>query len=179
MQENQIAELKKSIRDIRDFPKKGIVFKDITTLLKNGDFFATAVDYMYDHFREQEVDLVASIEARGYILGAAMAYKLNSGFIPIRKPGKLPAKKISEEYDLEYGKDKLEIHKDALKSKQRVLLIDDLLATGGTAIAACKLIEKLKAQVVGIAFLIELNFLNGRQLLDGYDIFSLISYDSE
>jgi adenine phosphoribosyltransferase len=134
---------------------------------------------MYDHFREKEIDLVASIEARGFILGAAMAYKLNSGFIPIRKPGKLPAKKIAEEYELEYGKDKIEIHKDALKSKQRVLLIDDLLATGGTAFAACRLIEKLKAKVVGIAFLIELTFLNGRNILDGYDIFSLISYDSK
>ena len=179
MHELTLKDLKSAIRDVPDFPIKGIVFKDITTLLRDGNLFAEAVDYMYDHFREKEIEVIAGIESRGFIFGAALAYKLNIGFIPIRKPGKLPAEKISEEYELEYGTDQLEIHRDAVKKGQRVLLVDDLLATGGTAQAAARLIEDLDGELIGIAFLIELCFLNGRKALKDLDIISLIQYDSE
>jgi adenine phosphoribosyltransferase len=174
-----IAEIEKSIRNVPDFPIKGIMFKDITTLLKNGDIFAQAVDYMYDAFRDEKIDVIAGVESRGFIFGAALAYKLNIGFVPIRKPGKLPAEKIREEYELEYGTDSLEMHTDAVQAGQNVLLVDDLLATGGTARAACKLIEKLDANIVGLAFLIELGFLSGRKALKGYHVESLITYQDE
>ncbi len=179
MHELTLNDLKSAIRDVPDFPIKGIVFKDITTLLRDGNLFAEAVDYMYDHFREKEIEVIAGIESRGFIFGTALAYKLNIGFVPIRKPGKLPAEKISEEYELEYGTDQLEIHRDAIKKGQRVLLVDDLLATGGTAQAAARLIEDLDGDLVGIAFLIELSFLNGRKALKDLDLISLIQYDSE
>lgn len=179
MHDFDVKDLKKAIRDVPDFPIKGIVFKDITTLLQNGDLFAEAIDYMYDSFRNNEIDLIAGIESRGFIFGAALAYKLNIGFVPIRKPGKLPADKLIEEYDLEYGSDQLEIHKDAIQEGQKVLLVDDLLATGGTALAACSLIEKLGANLIGVSFLIELKFLNGRKMLGDYNVTSLIQYDSE
>jgi len=174
-----LADLKEVIRDVPDFPVKGIMFKDITTLLKDGDLFAEAVDFMYDHFREKEIEIIASVESRGFIFGAALSYKLNAGFVPIRKPGKLPAEKIIEEYELEYGADQIEIHKDAFMPGTKVLLVDDLLATGGTAKAAINLLKKLKADIVGAVFLIELKFLDGRKLLEEYDVYSLISYDSE
>jgi len=164
------------IRNIPDFPVKGIQFKDITTLLKNGELFAEAVDHLYDPFRETEINKVVAIEARGLIFGAALAYKLNAGFIPIRKPGKLPAEVVREEYELEYGKDSLEIHRDAIEEGDKIIIVDDLLATGGTAKACCQLVEKLNGDIVGLSFLIELTELNGRKLLKGYNVYSLISF---
>jgi adenine phosphoribosyltransferase len=174
-----LADLKNSIRNIQDFPKQGIGFKDITPLLKDGDLFAEAIDYMYDHYRDKKIDLITAIESRGFIFGAALAYKLNVGFVPIRKPGKLPAETICETYQLEYSEDGLEMHKDAIIPGNKVLLVDDLLATGGSARAACNLIEKLKGIVAGIVFLIELTFLHGRDKLKKYDIHTLINYDIE
>ncbi len=164
------------IRNIPDFPVQGIQFKDVTPLVGDGEIFAQAVDYLYDQFRTEEIEKVVSIEARGFIFGAALAYKLNIGFVPIRKPGKLPAETLVEEYDLEYGKDSIEIHKDAIKPGERILLLDDLLATGGTAAAACRLIEKLGGKIVGISFLIELTELKGKELLKKYNVQSLINY---
>ncbi len=169
-------ELKDLIRNVPDFPIKGIQFKDVTTLLKEGEAFASAVDYMYEPFRQKEIDKIAAIEARGFIFGAALAYKLNLGFVPIRKPGKLPAETISEEYELEYGKNAIEVHADAVRQGERILLVDDLLATGGTAAAACRLIERLGGDIVGVSFLIELTDLKGRDLLRKYTVFSLIQY---
>jgi adenine phosphoribosyltransferase len=167
-------DLKKKIRDIPDFPKKCIVFKDITTLLNDASSFQSAIDLLSDRYKDKKIDFVAGIEARGFIIGAALAYKLNAGFIPIRKPGKLPYKTLSMTYELEYGSDQLEIHEDALSPGQRVLVADDLLATGGTIKAAAGLIEKLKGEIVEIAFLIELTFLKGRDKLKKYNTFSLI-----
>jgi adenine phosphoribosyltransferase len=164
------------IRNIPDFPVKGIQFKDITTLLKNGELFAEAVDYLYDPFREKEIDKIVAIEARGLIFGAALAYKLNVGFVPIRKPGKLPAEVVREEYELEYGKDSIEMHRDAIEPNEKILLVDDLLATGGTAAACCRLVEKLQGEIVGISFLIELSELDGRKRLKGYQVHSLITF---
>jgi adenine phosphoribosyltransferase len=172
-------ELIKEIRSIPDFPKKGIVFRDITTLLKNKESFACAIDTMYEYYKDFKVDMVVSIESRGFILGAPLAYKLGAGFVPIRKPGKLPADKVRQEYALEYGTDAIEMHKDAIAPGARVLMHDDLLATGGTMAAACKLVAGLGGKVAGISFLIELSFLNGRKNLSQYDIHSLIRYDSE
>ncbi|HQU73962.1 MAG TPA: adenine phosphoribosyltransferase [Calditrichia bacterium] len=168
-----------AIRNVPDFPIKGIQFKDITTLIGNPEKFANAVDYLYGPFREMEIDKIAGIESRGFIFGAALAYKLNVGFVPIRKPGKLPAKTYSAEYQLEYGSDSLEIHTDAVAEGEKVLLIDDLLATGGTAAAACELVERCGGEVIGLAFLIELDFLQGRQKLKGYRIESLVHYSGE
>ena len=179
MDTEHTEKLIKSIRSIPDFPISGITFRDITTLLKEGDLFADSVDYLYDNFREKEIDTIVGIESRGFIFGAAMAYKLNAGFVPVRKPGKLPAETYAEEYELEYGADQLEIHKDALSKKNKVLIVDDLLATGGSAMATCSLVEKTGATIQGVAFLIELSFLNGRKLIDNYDIFSLISFEGE
>ena len=179
MAKENTEKLIKSIRSIPDFPISGITFRDITTLLKEGDLFAESVDYLYDNFREKEIDTIVGIESRGFIFGAAMAYKLNAGFVPVRKPGKLPAEIFAEEYELEYGVDQLEIHRDALTKNNKVLIVDDLLATGGSAMATCKLVEKTGATIQGIAFLIELEFLKGRKLIDKYDIFSLISFDGE
>jgi adenine phosphoribosyltransferase len=172
-------DLIKEIRSIPDFPKKGIVFRDITTLLKNKESFASAIDTMYEHHKGLRIDTVVSVESRGFILGAPLAYKLGAGFVPIRKPGKLPAEKVKQEYALEYGTDAIEMHKDAIAPGTRVLMHDDLLATGGTMVAACKLVEGLGGKVVGISFLIELAFLNGRKNLSAYNIHSLIRYDSE
>lgn len=171
--------LKDTIRDVPDFPKKGIIFKDITTLLKNSDALSLAVNELYNLAKNKKITKVAGIESRGFIIGAILANKLGAGFIPIRKPGKLPSEKISESYSLEYGTDSIEIHKDAIEPGDIVLLHDDLLATGGTMEAAIKLIEKLGGKVVQISFLIELNFLNGRDKLKNYEVHSLIQYDSE
>lgn len=171
-----MIEFESHIRNVPDFPIKGIQFKDITTLLRDGEVFSNAVDYMYDHFRNAEITKIVGIESRGFIFGAALSYKLNLGFIPVRKPGKLPADTLVEEYQLEYGKDSLEIHMDALGNDDRVLIVDDLLATGGTAAATCNLCERLGAKVLGLAFLIELVDLNGRAKLEGQDVQALIKY---
>ena len=168
-----------TIRSIPDFPKKGIVFRDITTLLKDGKAFSSAVNLLYDQYKDSRVTKIVGIESRGFILGSVLAYRLGIGFVPIRKPGKLPAPSFRQDYALEYGTDAIEIHKDAIAQGERVVLHDDLLATGGTMAAACKLVEMLGGTIVGLSFLIELSFLNGRNHLANYDIFSLLSYDSE
>jgi len=172
-------ELARFIRDVPDFPKKGIVFKDITTLLKNPEALTRTSSMLFDLAKHKGITKVAGIESRGFIFGGLLAEKLKAGFVPIRKPSKLPAEKISETYALEYGTDTIEIHTDAIVPGDKVLLHDDLLATGGTANAAVKLIEKLGGKVVQFSFLIELVFLNGRELLKGYDIQSLIKYEAE
>jgi len=170
-------DLAKMIRDVPDFPVKGILFKDITTLIRDPDAFQEAVDALVDRYIDKDIDLVAAIESRGFIFGAPLAYELAAGFVPIRKVGKLPAEKISASYTLEYGTNTLEVHKDGIRSGQRVLLVDDLLATGGSAKAAAELIERLGGEVVGIAFLIELKFLNGVEKLKGHDVFTLIKFE--
>ncbi|MGA2622637.1 MAG: adenine phosphoribosyltransferase [Bacteroidota bacterium] len=171
--------LKKHIRSIPDFPKKGIVFRDITTLLKDKKALKSAVDMLYRRYHTKKIVKVVSVESRGFILGSALAYCLGAGFVPVRKPNKLPAETIKEEYQLEYGTDTLEIHTDAIQKGERVLIVDDLLATGGTAEATCRLVKRLKGKIVALAFLIELAFLGGRKKLHGHEIFSLIRYDSE
>jgi adenine phosphoribosyltransferase len=164
------------IRNIPDFPKPGIQFKDITPLLQDGDAFRQAVQVFADHYADRSFDAIVAVEARGFIFGAALAYVLGVGMVPIRKPSKLPADTYAAEYELEYGTNTLEIHRDALKPGMRVLLLDDLLATGGTIAASCSLIEKLGATVEEVAFLIELTFLNGRDQLQKYPVFSVIQY---
>ncbi|MCJ7457518.1 MAG: adenine phosphoribosyltransferase [candidate division Zixibacteria bacterium] len=172
-------DLKKLIRSVKDYPKKGVVFRDITTLLKDGKAFKKTVDLLYKKYHGKKIDLVVAVESRGFILGGALANRLGVGFVPVRKFGKLPADRIEQKYDLEYGTDSLEIHKDAVKKGQKVLIVDDLLATGGTLQATCKLVEKLGGKVVGILVLIELSFLKGREKLKNYDLFSLIKYARE
>ena len=167
---------KQLIRGVPDFPKKGILFYDITTLLKNAQALKGVLDELSSHYRAQKIDLVVGIESRGFIFAPALACQLGAGFVPVRKPGKLPAETIKVSYDLEYGKDTLEIHKDAVQQGQRVLVVDDLLATGGTAAAVTHLIGQLGGEVAGLAFLVELDFLNGRKKLEGYDVFSLLRY---
>jgi adenine phosphoribosyltransferase len=169
--------LKKLIREVPDFPKKGILFYDITTLLKDKLGFATLIDALSEHYLNKDIDLVLGMEARGFIFGPALAYRLNAGFVPVRKPGKLPAATASLSYDLEYGSNTLEIHRDAIQSGQRVIIVDDLLATGGTAGATVQLAKSLGADVCGLGFVVELDFLNGRDKLKGCDVFSLLHYD--
>lgn len=169
-------DLSSLIRDVPDFPAEGILFRDITTLLTNPQAFRQVIDNFSERFRGKEIDVIAAIESRGFIFGAPLAYHLGTGFVPVRKPNKLPADKISEEYSLEYGTNVLEIHVDALKPGQKVLIVDDLLATGGSARATVNLIERLGGEVVGIAFLIELTALKGVEELRGYDIYSIIKY---
>jgi adenine phosphoribosyltransferase len=169
-------DLKQHIRHVPDFPKTGILFYDITTLLRDPQGFAMTVDMLSMPYRDQGIDAVVGIESRGFILGAAVAQRIGAGFIPIRKPGKLPAKALKESYDLEYGKDALEIHEDAITSGQRVLIVDDVLATGGTAAAATQLVKKLGGDLQGLAFLIELLFLNGRTKIAGERVFSVLQY---
>lgn len=171
--------LKQFIRNVPDFPKKGIVFRDITTLLKEKKAFATVCDILTERYSDKNIDKVVGIESRGFIVGAAIAHRLGAGFVPVRKPGKLPATTLRQNYQLEYGTDALEIHTDAINLGDRVLLHDDLLATGGTMAATTKLVEQLGGTIVGISFLIELTFLHGRDRLKNYDIFSIVSYDSE
>jgi len=173
------VDLKELIRDIPDFPKPGIVFKDITPLLLDPNGLSLAVEYLTQPFRDQRVDVVVGAESRGFIFGTAVARNLSAGFVPIRKPGKLPSAVRSEEYELEYGTDRLEIHEDAIQRGERVLLIDDLLATGGTMAACCKLVEGLGGNIIGRGFLIELTFLAGRSKLGEYPIHSILSYDEE
>jgi len=169
-------DFKEKIRVIPDFPKPGIRFKDITTLLQDGEAFQAAINTLNDFARKHDADVIAGPESRGFVLAAPMAYALGKGFIPVRKPGKLPGETISQEYALEYGKDSLEIHKDSVKPGQKVIIADDLLATGGTIGSTIQLFEKLGAEVVGVCFLIELSYLNGREKLKGYDVFSLVQY---
>jgi adenine phosphoribosyltransferase len=169
--------LKKMIREVPDFPKKGILFYDITTLLKDKVGFATLIDALSEHYLNEKIDTVLAIEARGFIFGPALAYRLNAGFVPIRKPGKLPAETVRLTYDLEYGQDTLEIHKDAIKPGQRVIIVDDLLATGGTANACARLAKSLGADIAGMGFVVELDFLGGREKFNGTEVFSLLHYD--
>ena len=168
--------LKQLIRTVPDFPKPGILFYDITTLLKDKTGFAQLVDAFAAHYIEREIDLVLGIEARGFIFGPALAYRLNAGFVPVRKPKKLPAPVARVSYDLEYGTDSLEIHLDAIEPGQRVIIVDDLLATGGTLQATVKLVRQLGGEIAGIGFAIELDFLDGRAKLDEYDVVSLLHY---
>lgn len=168
--------LKACIRDVPDWPQAGVIFKDITTLLRDADAFALAIETIAARYRGQPIHFVASMEARGFIWGAPLAYLLHAGFVPIRKPGKLPCATRREEYELEYGTDSLEVHVDAFGPGNNVLICDDLLATGGTARAAAKLVESTGARVAGVAFLVELDFLRGRGQLAGYDVFSVIHY---
>ena len=172
-----VADLRAKIRDINDFPTEGILFKDITTLLKDGPAWRFAVDSLASHYQKDRVDVVVGVESRGFIFGGAIAHQLNAGFVPVRKLGKLPGKTIEVEYELEYGRDALAMHEDAIKPGQRVLAVDDLLATGGTMGATLRLVEQLGGRVVGVAFMIELAFLKGREKLKNYPLHALISYD--
>lgn len=169
-------DFKSRIRTVEDFPKPGISFKDITTLLKDGHAFHEAIETMARHFDGKGIEIVTGPEARGYIFASALAFRLGAGFVPVRKPGKLPAKTRSISYALEYGEDSLEVHEDAFIPGQKVLVVDDLLATGGTIRATIDLVESLGARVEGVAFLIELSFLGGRKRLHGYDVISLVQY---
>ncbi|MFK7815756.1 MAG: adenine phosphoribosyltransferase [Gammaproteobacteria bacterium] len=168
--------LKPLIRDIPDFPKPGIIYRDITTLLQNSKGLCYVIDHFTDHFSDQKIDYVIGIESRGFIFGAPIAYKLGAGFVPVRKAGKLPAEIHSVEYDLEYGSDRLEIHQDAIKPESRILIVDDLIATGGTAAATAELINKLGCKLIGFAFIIELLALEGRLKLPNAPIQSLVTY---
>ncbi len=171
------VDLKNSIRIIDDFPKKGISFKDITTLLQDGNALKYTIDAMVAYLKDKQVDVIVGPEARGFLFGVPVAYALGAGFVPVRKPGKLPYDSIEIEYALEYGTDKLEIHKDAIKPGQKVAIVDDLLATGGTVVAVTKLIEQMGGEVVSLNFVIELTELNGKGKLQDYDIMSLVKYD--
>lgn len=172
-----MIDLKAKIRNIPDFPVKGIQFKDITTLLKDKDAFKYSIDKIIEYCKKYQIDYIAGIEARGFIIGAPVAYQLGIGFLPIRKPEKLPSEVERVSYQLEYGENILEIHKDAINNGDKIMVIDDLLATGGTTAAVFKLIEKLGGEVVGASFIIELEFLNPREKLKGYNIFSIVQYD--
>lgn len=171
-----MEQLRKLVREVPDFPKPGILFYDITTLLKDPDGLRLSVDQLAEHYLGQKVDRVVGIEARGFIFAPPVAYRLKTGFVPARKPKKLPAPAARETYSLEYGEDALEIHKDAISKGERVLIIDDLLATGGTAAAVVRLVKSLGGEVVGLGFAIELDFLRGREKLPGHDVFSLLHY---
>lgn len=172
-----VQEVKDKIRSIPNFPKEGIIFKDITTALKDADTLKKMVDFLCDNFAGEKIDYVVGLESRGFIFGVPVAYKLDAGFIPVRKPNKLPAKTIKESYQLEYGTDTLEMHEDALKSGDKVLIVDDLLATGGTCAAACNLVTKAGAEIVGCAFVIELDALQGRKKLPKNSrVLSMIQY---
>ena len=173
------AEFKAAIRRVPDFPKKGIVFRDITTLWKEGPLLRRCTQVLYERYKDKRIDAVLGIEARGFVVGAPLAERLGVGFIPLRKVGKLPGAKISESYELEYGTATLEIHRDAIEKGDRILIVDDLIATGGTALAAAKLVEVLRGNVVGFAFVVDLTFLKGREALKGYDVYSIVKYSSE
>ena len=173
-----MEQFKKLIRNVPDFPKKGILFYDITTLLKNAKAFREVMDLLTERYKNQKIDLVLGVESRGFIFAPLLAYQLGAGFVPVRKPGKLPAESVKVSYDLEYGKDSLEIHKDAIQPQQRVLIVDDLLATGGTAAAVTQMVGQMGGQVVALAFLVELAFLDGRKKLSGFEVFSLLQYQN-
>ena len=178
MKQDQLDQnqLKKLIREVPDFPQKGILFYDITTLLKDKAGFAALVDRLSEHYLDRQIDLVLGMEARGFIFAPALAYRRNAGFVPVRKPGKLPAETVRYDYSLEYGTNSLEIHKDAIQKGQRVIIVDDLLATGGTAEATAKLATQLGAEIAGLGFVVELDFLKGREKLKGFDVMSLLHY---
>ena len=173
---NTSVDLNDYIRDVQDFPKPGISFKDITPLLQSHEALTSCIEQFAEHYKDQKIDVIAAAEARGFLFATPLAMKLGVGVVPIRKPGKLPYEKHSYSYDLEYGSDTLEMHKDALQEGQNVLVVDDLLATGGTVEACCNMIEKCGGHIAGCAFLINLTFLNGAKRLDGYPIFSLLEY---
>jgi adenine phosphoribosyltransferase len=173
------VDLKKMIRNVPDFPKKGIVFRDITTLLQDPAGLRAVLDGMVEILRDQKVDKVAGVESRGFIFGAALADRLGAGFVPVRKKGKLPATTVEVSYDLEYGSDQLELHADAVEPGEKVVIVDDLLATGGTAEATVKLLRILDADILGLMLLVELDFLKGRQRLEGIPVWSLVHYESE
>jgi adenine phosphoribosyltransferase len=173
-----MEQFKQLIRNVPDFPKKGILFYDITTLLKNAKAFREVMDLLTERYKNQKIDLVLGVESRGFIFAPILAYQLGAGFVPVRKPGKLPAESVKVSYDLEYGKDSLEIHKDAIQPQQRVLIVDDLLATGGTAAAVTQMVGQMGGQVVALAFLVELAFLDGRKKLSGFEVFSLLQYQN-
>jgi adenine phosphoribosyltransferase len=170
-------EIKEKIRAIPDFPQKGIIFRDITTLLKDGEAFRYVVDHLVDRYQGVEVDIVTGIESRGFIVGGAVAYRLGKGFVPLRKPGKLPAAAYSAEYELEYGTDRIEMHIDAVDKGKKVLMVDDLLATGGTMKAACGLVEKAGGEIVECAFVVELPALQGRSKLTSYKVYSMVEFE--
>ena len=170
-------DLASTIRSVPDFPVEGILFYDITTMIKNPAALKYSIKQLADHYKDSQIDVVAGMESRGFIFGVPLACELDTGFVPIRKPGKLPADSISESYQLEYGTNTLEVHTDAITKGQKVLIVDDLLATGGTAKATCNLVERLGGEVVGIAFIIELTFLNGREKLQEYNIYSMLQYN--
>ena len=171
-----MMDLAKKIRDVPDFPKKGILFKDITTLLQEPEALRAAVKVFVDRYKDQKVDVVVAVESRGFIFGGAVAVALGAGFVPVRKPGKLPSATFQETYELEYGTDTIEIHQDAIGPGQRVLVLDDLLATGGTVAAVVRLLSKFDCEIMGVAFLIELDFLAGREKLAGQDIYTAIHF---
>ncbi len=177
MRSMDVADLRAKIRDIKNFPTEGILFKDITTLLKDGPAWRFAVDSLANRYQGERVDVVVGVESRGFIFGGAVAHQLRAGFVPVRKVGKLPGRTIEVEYELEYGRDALAMHEDAISPGQRVLAVDDLLATGGTMGATLRLVEQLGGRVVGVAFMIELAFLHGREKLKNYPLHSLIVYD--
>jgi len=172
----KMEDLKAAIRESPDWPKKGILFYDVTTLLKQGPCFEQTINALLDPYKNQQVDLVLGIEARGFIFAPTVAYALKAGFVPVRKPGKLPAAKLQVNYELEYGTDCLEIHQDAIQPGQRVLIVDDLIATGGTARAVAEMVETMDATVVGLAFVVELGFLHGREKLAKYNVHSILKY---
>lgn len=176
-----IEHIKSKIRTVPHWPKQGIMFRDITTLLKDKDGFNAMIDFLAEKYKNQKIDVVAGIESRGFITGAALAHRLKTGFVPIRKKGKLPAETLSEEYDLEYGKDKIEIHKDAIAKGAKVLLTDDLIATGGTALAACRLIKKLGGEIAECSFIVDLPELGGKKKLEsaGFKVFNLVDFEGE
>ncbi len=171
-----MEELKKKIREVPDFPSPGILFYDLTTLLKDSESLRTVIDLMTQEYRDREIDQVVAIESRGFIFGPALAYNLQAGFVPVRKKGRLPAQTISASYDLEYGQDVLEMHTDAIQKGGRVLIVDDLIATGGTAAATTQLVHQLGGEIIGLAFIVELEFLKGRGKLDGFEISSILKY---
>lgn len=173
--------IKQKIRTVPHWPKQGIMFRDITTLLKDSEGFNTTIDMLVERYKDMKIDIVAGIESRGFITGAVLAHRLGVGFIPIRKPGKLPAQTLSEEYELEYGKDKIEVHTDAIQKGDQVLVVDDLIATGGTALAACNLITKLGGKVVECSFIIDLIDIGGKKKLTnaGFKVFSLVEFEGE
>ena len=179
MDNNKLQYVREHVREVPDFPKKGILFLDVTTIVKDAKAFDLCIEFLAENFQNEKIDYIAGIESRGFIFGAALAAKLNVGFIPIRKPNKLPAETIKETYSLEYGTDTIEMHADALKSGDRVLVIDDLLATGGTAVAACNLVKRVGAEVVAAAFIIELEPLKGREKIEnnGVKVVSMLNYD--
>jgi adenine phosphoribosyltransferase len=168
--------LKELVRDVPDFPKEGIIFKDITPLFRDPSSLKEIIDKISDRYAGQKIDVVVGTEARGFLIGPAIAMKLNAGFVPIRKPGKLPCETATMTYELEYGTDTVEMHKDAISNNDSVLMVDDLLATGGTMAASCDLVESLGGTIVGCAFIIELDFLNGKDKLGKFDVFSLLHY---